>query len=36
MAKEARIYNGGKTTSSISDAGKIGQLLVKEENYNTP
>ena len=28
--KEARIYNGEKTASSISDAGKTGQLHVKE------
>ena len=28
--KEARIYNGEKTTSSISGAGKTGQLHVKE------
>ena len=30
MKKEARIYNGEKTVSSISGAGKTGQLLVKE------
>jgi len=30
MAKEARIYNGEKTLSSISGAGKTGQLHVKE------
>jgi len=30
MSKEARIYNGGKTVSSISAAGKTGQLHVKE------
>ena len=29
-AKEARIYNGKKTTSLTSGAGKIGQPLVKE------
>ena len=29
MTKEARIYNGGKTVSSISGAGKTGQLHVK-------
>ena len=29
-AKEARIYNGEKTASSISGAGKNGQLHVKE------
>ena len=28
--KEARKYNGEKTASSISGAGKIGQLHVKE------
>ena len=28
--KEARIYNGEKTASSISGAGKTGQLHVKE------
>ena len=30
LAKEARIYNGEKTASSINGAGKIGQLHVKE------
>ena len=30
MIKEARIYNGEKTASSISGAGKTGQLHVKE------
>ena len=30
--KEARIYNGEKTASSISGAGKTGQLHVKEGN----
>ena len=30
LIKEARIYNGEKTVSSISDAGKTGQLHVKE------
>ena len=30
MTKEAIIYNGKKTVSSISGAGKIGQLHVKE------
>ena len=29
-AKEARIYNGEKTVSSISVARNTGQLLVKE------
>ena len=28
--KEARIYNGAKTASSINNAGKTGQLHVKE------
>ena len=30
LINEARVYNGGKTTSSISGAGKTGQLHVKE------
>jgi len=30
MTKEARIYNGEKTVSLISGAGKIGQCHVKE------
>ena len=30
LTKEARIYNGAKTVSSISGAGKTEQLLVKE------
>ena len=30
LIKEARIYNGEKTASSISAAGKTGQLHVKE------
>ena len=30
LIKEARIYNGEKTASSISGAGKTGQLHVKE------
>ena len=29
-AKEARVYNEEKTVSSISGAGKTGQLHVKE------
>ena len=28
--KEARLYNGAKTASSINGAGKTGQLCVKE------
>ena len=31
MAKEARIYNGEKTVSSINGAGKTGQLMLKKE-----
>ena len=31
MAKEARIYNGEKTVSSISGAGKTGQPHVTDE-----
>ena len=30
LIKETRIYNGEKTDSSISDAGKTEQLYVKE------
>ena len=30
LIKEARIYSGEKTASSISGAGKTGQLYVKE------
>jgi len=30
MKKEARIYNGKKTVSSINGAGKTEQLHVKE------
>ena len=30
LTKEARIYNGKKTDSSINGAGKTGQLYVKE------
>ena len=30
MIKETRIYNGEKTVSSISGAGKTGQLYEKE------
>ena len=31
--KESRIYNGVKTISLTSSAGKTGQPLVKEWNY---
>ena len=30
MTKEARLYNGGKSVSSINGAGKTGQLHVKK------
>ena len=30
LTKEARIYNGAKTASSINGAGKTGQLHVEE------
>ena len=33
--KLGEIYNGEKTISSISGAGKAGQLHVKEWNWNT-
>ena len=32
LTKEAKIYNRAKTASSINDAGKTGQLHVKEWN----
>ena len=35
LTKEGRIYNGEKTASSISGAGKTGQLHGKEWSYNT-
>ena len=35
LTKEARIFNGAKTASSINGVGKIGQLHVKEGNQNT-
>ena len=34
--KEPRIYNGEKTVSSISGAGKSGQLCVKEISRTFP
>ena len=33
--KEARVYNGKKTPSSINGAGKTGQLYAKELNWIT-
>ena len=32
LTKEARIYNGAGTASSINGAGEMGQLRVKERN----
>ena len=34
MTKEAKVYNGEKTASSINGAGKTGQPHFKEQNYN--
>ena len=34
LIKEAKIYNGKMTVSSISGAGETGQLHVKEWNLN--
>ena len=31
MTKEARLYNGEMTVSSVSGAGKTGQLQAKDE-----
>ena len=36
MTKEARIYNGEKTGSSISGAEKTGQLHLKNEIRTLP
>jgi len=38
LTKKARIYNGAKTASSISSAGKTGQLCkgMKLEHFLTP
>ena len=39
LTKEARIYNGAKTTSSINGAGKTGELCCKRmklEHFLTP
>ena len=36
LTKEARIYNGAKTASSINGAGKTGQLHVKNEIRTLP
>ena len=35
LTKEARIYNGAKTPSSINGSGKTGQLHVEEWNIRT-
>ena len=36
LTKEARIYNGAKTASSINGAGKTGQLHEKNEIRTLP
>ena len=36
MTKEARIYEGGKTVSSMSDVRKAGQQHVTQWNENIP
>ena len=37
LTKEARIYTGAKTASSINGAGKTGQLhVMKLEHFITP
>ena len=36
MTKEARIYNGEKTASSINGVGKTGRLRAKESNFIRP
>ena len=36
LTKEARIYNGAKTASSINGAGKTGQLHVKNKIRTLP
>ena len=35
LTKEARIYNGAKTASSINGVGKTGQLHTKESDWTT-
>ena len=35
ITKEARVYNGEKTVSSINGVGKNGQLHAKESNWTT-
>ena len=36
LTKEARIYNGAKTASSINGAGKTGQIHVRNEIRTLP
>ena len=36
MTKEARLYNGAKTASSINGAEKTGQLHVQNETRTLP
>ena len=35
ITKEARIYNGEKTTSSINGVGRTGQLHTREPTWTT-
>ena len=35
LIKEARVYNGEKTASSVSGAGKTGQLTHKKNEIRT-
>ena len=35
VTKETKLHNGEKIASSISGAGKTGQLYVNGRNYNT-
>ena len=35
LTKDARVYNGAKTASSMNGGGKTGQLHIKEWNENT-
>ena len=35
LTQEERIYNAAKRVSSVSDAGKTGQLLLKKNEIRT-
>ena len=35
LTKKARLYNGERTISSVSGAGKTGQIFVRELNQST-